>query len=55
MAGLSKGLSGLQHTFFGDKKKRNYELLKNEKVEDKSSGLTEGLSGLMVGRKDITA
>ena len=54
MAGIKIGLSGLQQSIFGENKKKNYELC-NKKREKYKGDLIDGLSGLMVGRKDITA
>jgi len=51
MASVQGGLSGFQK-MFGEKKKKNYEMLNKGRAK---GGLMDGLSGLMVGRKDIQA
>lgn len=51
MSSVHEGLSSLHHTMFGQKK-RNYEMLGRSK---QTGGIMDGLSGLMVGRKDIQA
>lgn len=49
MASVHEGLTGFQK-MFGEKKKKNYEMLSKGRAK---GGLMDGLSGLMVGRKDI--
>jgi hypothetical protein len=51
MASMQGGLTGFQK-MFGEKKKKNYEMLNKGRAK---GGLMDGLSGLMVGRKDIQA
>jgi hypothetical protein len=53
ISSVHEGLSGMK-SIFSERKKKNYELLHAPTVK-KSGGLMEGLSGLMVGRKDIQA